>query len=117
MYNKDRINVVFGEVIHGMDVVKAMKNVGLPDETTTMPVTIVDCGQVTFLYFECNILLGKRKERCTVFVLSKTTEAGPPLCHDQLGNHARITDYFPYRIIGMNKVKRIVRDFKVRQSG
>ena len=33
-----------------MDVIKAMENVGLPDGTTTMQVTIADCGQINFDY-------------------------------------------------------------------
>ncbi|XP_074328063.1 peptidyl-prolyl cis-trans isomerase CYP19-2-like [Apium graveolens] len=48
----DGKHVVFGEVVQGMDVVKAMENVGLPDGTTTMPVTIIDCGQIKFDYPE-----------------------------------------------------------------
>ncbi|XP_074358682.1 peptidyl-prolyl cis-trans isomerase-like [Apium graveolens] len=36
----DGKHVAVGEVVQGMDVVKAMENVGLPDGTTTMPVTM-----------------------------------------------------------------------------
>lgn len=46
----DGKHVVFGEVVEGMDVVKAMENVGLPDGTTTMQVTIDDCGLINFDY-------------------------------------------------------------------
>lgn len=46
----DGRHVVFGQVVHGMDVVKAMKNVGLADGTVTKSVTIVDCGQINFDY-------------------------------------------------------------------
>ncbi|KAL8106222.1 peptidyl-prolyl cis-trans isomerase-like [Apium graveolens] len=44
----DRKHVAFGEVVQGMDVIKAMECVGLPDRSTTMLVTIVDCGQMNF---------------------------------------------------------------------
>lgn len=46
----DGKHVVIGEVVQGMDVIKAMENVGMPDGTTTMPVTIVDCGEINFNY-------------------------------------------------------------------
>ncbi|KAL8157513.1 uncharacterized protein LOC141674211 [Apium graveolens] len=42
----DGKQVVFGKVVKGMHIIKAMECVGLPDGLTTMPVTIVDCGQI-----------------------------------------------------------------------
>ncbi|XP_074381251.1 peptidyl-prolyl cis-trans isomerase 2-like [Apium graveolens] len=44
----DGKHVAFGEVVQGMDVVKAMENVGLPDGSTTKPVTIIDSGEINF---------------------------------------------------------------------
>ncbi|KAL8157508.1 uncharacterized protein LOC141674195 [Apium graveolens] len=46
----DGKQVAFGEVVQGMDIVKAMEDVGLPDGSTTTPVTIVDCGEIKFNY-------------------------------------------------------------------
>lgn len=47
-YLLDENNVMFGEVVQVMNVVKAMENVWLPHGTSIMPVTIVACGQVNF---------------------------------------------------------------------
>ncbi|XP_074337041.1 peptidyl-prolyl cis-trans isomerase 2-like [Apium graveolens] len=46
----DGKQVAFGEVVQGMDIVKAMEDVGLPDGSTTTPVTIVDCDEINFNY-------------------------------------------------------------------
>ena len=41
----DGKHVVFGSVIEGMDIVKAMEGVGSQSGATKKPVTIKDCGQ------------------------------------------------------------------------
>ncbi|KAL8157512.1 hypothetical protein AgCh_002283 [Apium graveolens] len=46
----DGKQVAFGQVLQGMHVIEAMEGVGLPDGLTTMPVTIVDCGETNFDY-------------------------------------------------------------------
>jgi peptidylprolyl isomerase len=42
----DGKHVVFGRVVEGMDVVKAMEQVGSRSGQTTQPVVIADCGQL-----------------------------------------------------------------------
>ncbi|CAN8018320.1 hypothetical protein HPB47_028063 [Ixodes persulcatus] len=42
----DGKNVVFGQVIDGLDIVKKMENLGTPTGRTTMRVSIADCGQL-----------------------------------------------------------------------
>jgi peptidylprolyl isomerase len=42
----DGKHVVFGSVVEGMDVVKAMEQVGSRSGQTTQPVVIADCGQL-----------------------------------------------------------------------
>ncbi len=42
----DGKHVVFGKVINGMDVVKAIEAVGSQSGKTSGPVTIVDCGEL-----------------------------------------------------------------------
>lgn len=42
----DGKHVVFGSVVEGMDVVKAMEAVGSRSGTTSKPVVIADCGQL-----------------------------------------------------------------------
>lgn len=39
-------HVVFGKVIQGMDVVKAIEQVGSRSGTTSKPVVIADCGEL-----------------------------------------------------------------------
>ncbi|KAL8156410.1 hypothetical protein AgCh_001484 [Apium graveolens] len=39
-------HVVFGQVVEGLDVVKAIEKVGSGGGRTSKPVTIVDCGQL-----------------------------------------------------------------------
>ncbi|KAJ9468624.1 Peptidyl-prolyl cis-trans isomerase [Diplonema papillatum] len=41
----DGKHVVFGAVVDGMNVVKAVEQVGSPSGTTSKPVVIADCGQ------------------------------------------------------------------------
>lgn len=41
------IHVVFGEVVEGVDVVKAIENVGSSSGRTTKPVVIADSGQLS----------------------------------------------------------------------
>ena len=40
-------HVVFGEVIEGFDVVKAVEAVGSQSGKTSKPVVIADCGQLS----------------------------------------------------------------------
>ena len=42
----DGKHVVFGNVVEGMDVVKAMEAVGSKDGKTRSPVVIENCGQL-----------------------------------------------------------------------
>nr|ARR28777.1 cyclophilin protein [Lilium leichtlinii var. maximowiczii] len=42
----DGKHVVFGQVVEGLDVVKAIEKVGSKSGTTKKPVVIVDCGQL-----------------------------------------------------------------------
>jgi peptidylprolyl isomerase len=42
----DGKHVVFGSVVEGMDVVKAIEQVGTPSGTPRQKVTIADCGQL-----------------------------------------------------------------------
>ncbi|CAH1414391.1 peptidyl-prolyl cis-trans isomerase [Lactuca sativa] len=43
----DGKHVVFGEVVEGMDVVRAIEKVGSGSGTTSKPVVIADCGQLS----------------------------------------------------------------------
>jgi peptidylprolyl isomerase len=43
----DGKHVVFGKVIEGMDVVKAVEEVGTSSGKTTKQVMIADCGQLS----------------------------------------------------------------------
>ncbi|KAL6517394.1 ribonucleoprotein, chloroplastic [Orobanche minor] len=43
----DGKHVVFGNVVEGYDVVKAMEKVGSGSGTTSKPVQIADCGQIS----------------------------------------------------------------------
>ncbi|KAK8564349.1 hypothetical protein V6N13_005418 [Hibiscus sabdariffa] len=42
----DGKHVVFGQVVEGMDVVRAIENVGTKNGKTLKPVVIADCGQL-----------------------------------------------------------------------
>jgi peptidylprolyl isomerase len=42
----DGAHVVFGHVVEGMDVVKAMEGVGSSRGSTTSPVVVTDCGEL-----------------------------------------------------------------------
>lgn len=43
----DKHHVVFGKVVEGMDVVKAMEKVGSKSGATSKKVVIADCGQLS----------------------------------------------------------------------
>jgi len=43
----DGKHVVFGRVVNGMDVVKAMEGVGSQSGATSKPIVIADCGQLS----------------------------------------------------------------------
>ena len=43
----DGKHVVFGRVVNGMDVVKAMEGVGSQSGATRQPIVIADCGQLS----------------------------------------------------------------------
>jgi peptidylprolyl isomerase len=42
----DGMHVVFGEVVSGMEVVKAVEKLGSEEGETSKPITIADCGQL-----------------------------------------------------------------------
>ena len=42
----DRKQVVFGEVVQGFDVLKAVDNIGSITGLTSKPVMVIDCGQL-----------------------------------------------------------------------
>lgn len=42
----DGKHVVFGKVIEGQDIVKAIERAGTPEGTVTKKVTITDCGEI-----------------------------------------------------------------------
>ena len=42
----DGAHVVFGKVVDGMDHVKAIEGVGTPSGAPSVPVQIVDCGEL-----------------------------------------------------------------------
>ena len=44
----DGKNVVFGRVVHGLKVVKAMEQCGQPNGMSTSYILIEDCGHVNF---------------------------------------------------------------------
>ncbi|XP_005988259.1 peptidyl-prolyl cis-trans isomerase [Latimeria chalumnae] len=41
----DEQHVVFGHIVEGMDVIKAIESYGSENGTTSVPITIVDCGE------------------------------------------------------------------------
>jgi peptidylprolyl isomerase len=43
----DGKHVVFGQVVEGLDVVKAIEKVGSGSGKTSKPVAIADCGQLS----------------------------------------------------------------------
>ena len=43
----DGKHVVFGQVIDGLDVVKAVEKVGSSSGRTSKPVVVADCGQIS----------------------------------------------------------------------
>ncbi|KAJ6808154.1 peptidyl-prolyl cis-trans isomerase-like [Iris pallida] len=43
----DGKHVVFGQIMEGMDVVKAIKLVGSQSGTTSKPVVVADCGRTS----------------------------------------------------------------------
>jgi peptidylprolyl isomerase len=46
LFDTDEKHVVFGQVVDGMDVVRAIENVGSESGKTRKKVVIVDCGQL-----------------------------------------------------------------------
>ncbi|KAB5541540.1 hypothetical protein DKX38_014514 [Salix brachista] len=52
----DGKHVVFGQVVEGLDVVKAIEKVGSGSGKTSRPVTVADCGQLSMALLGKNVI-------------------------------------------------------------
>ena len=66
----DGKHVVFGQVVEGLDVVKAIESVGSRSGTTSKPVVVANCGQLSQIKTNFDWICDKNKLRGWLVIFS-----------------------------------------------